>query len=112
MDIRAASLALHYRLQGKLEMVSRCPIQTQEDLSLAYTPGRGRPLPWRFKRTCLSFQLTRRRNLVAVITDGSAVLGLGDIGPLAGMPLWKGNAFCSRSLPGWTRFPSVWTPRT
>ena len=49
MDIRAASLALHYRLQGKLEMVSRCPIQTQEDLSLAYTPGVAQP--WRFKRT-------------------------------------------------------------
>ncbi len=51
MDIRAASLALHYRLQGKLEMVSRCPIQTQEDLSLAYTPRCGRPPAWRFKRT-------------------------------------------------------------
>ena len=100
MDIRAASLALHYRLQGKLEMVSRCPIQTQEDLSLAYTPGVAAPCLEIQKAPALSFQLTRRRNLVAVITDGSAVLGLGDIGPLAGMPVMEGKCVLFKEFAG------------
>ena len=100
MDIRAASLALHYRLQGKLEMVSRCPIQTQEDLSLAYTPGVAAPCLESQKDPALSFQLTRRRNLVAVITDGSAVLGLGDIGPLAGMPVMEGKCVLFKEFAG------------
>ena len=100
MDIRAASLALHYRLQGKLEMVSRCPIQTQEDLSLAYTPGVAAPCLEIQKDPALSFQLTRRRNLVAVITDGSAVLGLGDIGPLAGMPVMEGTCVLFKEFAG------------
>ena len=100
MDIRAASLALHYRLQGKLEMVSRCPIQTQEDLSLAYTPGVAAPCLEIQKDPALSFQLTRRRNLVAVITDGSAVLGLGDIGPLAGMPVREGKCVLFKEFAG------------
>ena len=100
MDIRAASLALHYRLQGKLEMVSRCPIQTQEDLSLAYTPGVAAPCLEIQKDPALSFQLTRRRTLVAVITDGSAVLGLGDIGPLAGMPVMEGKCVLFKEFAG------------
>ena len=100
MDIRAASLALHYRLQGKLEMVSRCPIQTQEDLSLAYTPGVAAPCLEIQKDPALSFQLTRRRNLVAVITDGSAVLGLGDLGPLAGMPVMEGKCVLFKEFAG------------
>ena len=100
MDIRAASLALHYRLQGKLEMVSRCPIQTQEDLSLAYSPGVAAPCLEIQKDPALSFQLTRRRNLVAVITDGSAVLGLGDIGPLAGMPVMEGKCVLFKEFAG------------
>ena len=100
MDIRAASLALHYRLQGKMEMVSRCPIQTQEALSLAYTPGVAAPCLEIQKDPALSFQLTRRRNLVAVITDGSAVLGLGDIGPLAGMPVMEGKCVLFKEFAG------------
>ena len=100
MDIRAASLALHYRLQGKMEMVSRCPIQTQEDLSLAYTPGVAAPCLEIQKDPALSVQLTRRRNLVAVITDGSAVLGLGDIGPLAGMPVMEGKCVLFKEFAG------------
>ena len=100
MDIRAASLALHYRLQGKLEMVSRCPIQTQEDLSLAYTPGVAAPCLEIQKDPALSFQLTRRRNLVAVITDGSAVLGLGAIGPRAGMPVMEGKCVLFKEFAG------------
>ena len=105
MDIRAASLALHYRLQGKLEMVSRCPIQTQEDLSLAYTPGVAAPCLEIQKDPALSFQLTRRRNLVAVITDGSAVLGLGDIGPLAGMPVMEGKCVLFKEFAGVDEVP-------
>ena len=100
MDIRPASLALHYRLQGKLEMVSRCPIQTKEDLSLAYTPGVAAPCLEIQKDPALSFQLTRRQNLVAVITDGSAVLGLGDIGPLAGMPVMEGKCVLFKEFAG------------
>ena len=79
MDISAESLALHAKLKGKLEVVSRCPIQTQQDLSLAYTPGVAAPCLAIQQDPARSFQLTRRQNLVAVITDGSAVLGLGDL---------------------------------
>ena len=89
MDISQESLALHYKLRGKLEVVSRYPIQTQKDLSLAYTPGVAAPCLEIQKDPAQSFQLTRRQNLVAVITDGSAVLGLGNIGPLAGMPVMR-----------------------
>ena len=89
MDISEESLALHYKLRGKLEVVSRYPIQTQKDLSLAYTPGVAAPCLAIQKDPAKSFQLTRRQNLVAVITDGSAVLGLGNIGPLAGMPVMR-----------------------
>ena len=81
MDISQESLALHYKLRGKLEVVSRYPIQTQKDLSLAYTPGVAAPCLEIQKDPAKSFQLTRRQNLVAVITDGSAVLGLGTSGP-------------------------------
>ena len=87
MDINEQSLDLHYQLQGKIEVVSRKPIQTREDLSLMYTPGVAEPCRVIAKDYEQSFRLTRRSNLVAVITDGSAVLGLGDIGPAAGMPV-------------------------
>ena len=78
MDISEESLALHYKLRGKLEVVSRYPIQTQKDLSLAYTPGVAAPCLEIQKDPAKSFQLTRRQNLVAVITDGSAVLAEGE----------------------------------
>ena len=87
MDINEQSLDLHYQLQGKIEVVSRKPIQTREDLSLMYTPGVAEPCRVIAKDYEQSFRLTRRSNLVAIITDGSAVLGLGDIGPAAGMPV-------------------------
>ena len=91
MDINEQSLDLHYQLQGKIEVVSRKPIQTREDLSLMYTPGVAEPCRVIAKDYGQSFRLTRRSNLVAVITDGSAVLGLGDIGPAAGMPVMEGK---------------------
>ena len=87
MDINEKALNLHYELQGKIEVVSRRSIETREDLSLMYTPGVAEPCRVIAKDYEQSFRLTRRSNLVAVITDGSAVLGLGDIGPAAGMPV-------------------------
>lgn len=105
MDISEESLALHYKLRGKLEVVSRYPIQTQKDLSLAYTPGVAAPCLEIQKDPAKSFQLTRRQNLVAVITDGSAVLGLGNIGPLAGMPVMEGKCVLFKAFGGVDAFP-------
>ena len=105
MDISAESLALHAKLKGKLEVVSRYPIQTQKDLSLAYTPGVAAPCLAIQNDPAQSFQLTRRRNLVAVITDGSAVLGLGNIGPLAGMPVMEGKCVLFKEFAGVDAFP-------
>ena len=105
MDISAESLAFHYELKGKLEVVSRCPIQTQKDLSLAYTPGVATPCLEIQKDPAKSFALTRRQNMVAVITDGSAVLGLGNIGPLAGMPVMEGKCVLFKEFAGVDAFP-------
>ena len=87
MDIRQESLKKHYEWEGKIEVVSRVPINTKEELSLAYTPGVAEPCMEINRDYDKSFELTRRKNLVAVVTDGTAVLGLGDIGPEAGMPI-------------------------
>ena len=105
MDISAESLALHAKLKGKLEVVSRYPIQTQKDLSLAYTPGVAAPCLAIQNDPAQSFQLTRRQNMVAVITDGSAVLGLGNIGPLAGMPVMEGKCVLFKEFAGVDAFP-------
>ena len=91
MDIKEKALQKHYEWGGKLEVISRAPINTREDLSLAYTPGVAQPCLEIAKDPELSYKLTRRSNLVAVITDGTAVLGLGDIGPEAGMPVMEGK---------------------
>lgn len=91
MDYSAKSLELHKQWQGKIEMVCRAPLETRDDLSLAYTPGVAQPCLEIQKDSFKSFELTRRGNLVAVITDGTAVLGLGDIGPEAGMPVMEGK---------------------
>ena len=87
MDVNQESLKLHEELRGKIEVVARRHIETRDDLSLLYTPGVAEPCREIAKDYEKSFTLTRRGNLVAVITDGSAVLGLGDIGPAAGMPV-------------------------
>ena len=91
MDIKQKSLELHKQLKGKLEIKSRVPVRTKEDLSLAYTPGVAEACLEIKKDPSLSYDLTRRWNTVAVITDGTAVLGLGDIGPEAGMPVMEGK---------------------
>ena len=91
MDVNEQSLELHRQLTGKIEVVARKHIETREDLSLMYTPGVAEPCRVIAKDYEQSFRLTRRGNLVAVITDGSAVLGLGDIGPAAGMPVMEGK---------------------
>ena len=91
MDYSAESLKLHYKWQGKIEVTLRAPLETADDLSLAYTPGVAEPCLEIQKDVSKSYDLTRRGNLVAVITDGTAVLGLGDIGPEAGMPVMEGK---------------------
>ncbi len=105
MDIKEKSLKKHYDWQGKIEVIARCPVETREDMSLAYTPG--------VAEACLkikddvnqSFKLTRRSNLVAVITDGTAVLGLGDIGPEAGMPVMEGKCALFKKFADVDAFP-------
>ncbi|MBR2616158.1 MAG: NADP-dependent malic enzyme, partial [Clostridia bacterium] len=91
MDYAKESLKKHYEWQGKIEVVTRTELSTRDDLSLAYTPGVAQPCLEIQKDYEKSFLLTRRGNLVAVITDGGAVLGLGDIGPEAGMPVMEGK---------------------
>ena len=91
MDYAAESLKLHYDWQGKIEVTLRAPLETADDLSLAYTPGVAQPCLEIQKDVSNRYDLTRRGNLVAVITDGTAVLGLGDIGPEAGMPVMEGK---------------------
>ena len=91
MDYASESLKRHYDWKGKIEVVCRCPAENKEDLSLAYTPGVAQPCLEIQKDVNKSYELTRRSNLVAVVTDGTAVLGLGDIGPEAGMPVMEGK---------------------
>ena len=91
MDYAKKSLRLHGEWKGKIEMVTRVPVKTKDDLSLAYTPGVAQPCLEIQKDINKSYELTRRWNMAAVITDGSAVLGLGDIGPEAGMPVMEGK---------------------
>ena len=105
MDIREKSLKKHYEWGGKIEVISRAPINTREDLSLAYTPGVAEPCLEINKDYNKSFELTRRHNLVAVITDGTAVLGLGDIGPEAGMPVMEGKCALFKAFADVDAFP-------
>lgn len=105
MNINEAALQLHYDLKGKIEVVSRKHITTREELSLVYTPGVAEPCRQIAADYEKSFQLTRRSNLVAVITDGTAVLGLGDIGPAAGMPVMEGKCALFKEFGNVDAFP-------
>ena len=105
MDIRKESLKKHYEWRGKLEIKSRAPVTNREELSLAYTPGVAEPCLEIQKDYGKSFELTNRWNTVAVITDGTAVLGLGDIGPEAGMPVMEGKCVLFKEFAGVDAFP-------
>ena len=105
MDYRAESLRLHEEWKGKIEVVCTVPLEDREDLSLAYTPGVAQPCLEIREHPERSFDLTRRHNLCAVITDGSAVLGLGDIGPEAGMPVMEGKCALFKAFGDVDAFP-------
>ena len=105
MDYAKASLEKHYEWKGKIEVIATVPVESKEDLSLAYTPGVAQPCLEIEKDISKSYELTRRHNLCAVITDGSAVLGLGDIGPEAGMPVMEGKCVLFKAFGDVDAFP-------
>ena len=105
MDYAKESLRLHGQWRGKIEVISKVPLATKEDLSLAYTPGVAQPCLEIQKDINKSYELTRRHNLCAVITDGSAVLGLGNIGPEAGMPVMEGKCALFKAFGDVDAFP-------
>ena len=105
MDYAKESLRLHEEWKGKIEVIATVPVANKEDLSLAYTPGVAQPCLEIQKDIEKSYELTRRHNLCAVITDGTAVLGLGDIGPEAGMPVMEGKCVLFKAFGGVDAFP-------
>ena len=105
MNYAEESLRLHGQWRGKIEVISTVPCKTREDLSLAYTPGVAQPCLEIQKDVNKSYELTRRHNLCAVITDGTAVLGLGDIGPEAGMPVMEGKCALFKAFADVDAFP-------
>ena len=105
MDYKKVALEKHAEWGGKIGVVPRCPVKTAEDLSIAYTPGVAEPCLEISKDVNLSYKYTRRSNLVAVITDGTAVLGLGDIGPEAGMPVMEGKCVLFKTFGDVDAFP-------
>ena len=105
MDYMKESLRLHEEWKGKIEVIATVPVESKEDLSLAYTPGVAQPCLEVQKDVDKSYELTRRHNLCAVITDGTAVLGLGDIGPEAGMPVMEGKCVLFKAFADVDAFP-------
>ena len=105
MNYAEESLKKHYEWKGKIKVVTDIPVKTSEDLSLAYTPGVAEPCLEIQKDVNKSYELTRRWNLCAVVTDGTAVLGLGDIGPEAGMPVMEGKCVRFKAFGDVDAFP-------
>ena len=105
MDYAKESLRLHEEWKGKIEVIAKVPVETKDDLSLAYTPGVAQPCLEIQKDVDRSYDLTRRHNMCLVVTDGSAVLGLGDIGPEAGMPVMEGKCVLFKAFGGVDAFP-------
>ncbi len=105
MDYAKESLRMHEEWRGKIEVISTVPVKTREDLSLAYTPGVAQPCLEIQKDINKSYELTRRHNMCLVVTDGTAVLGLGDIGPEAGMPVMEGKCVLFKEFGGVDAFP-------
>ncbi len=105
MDIKEKALKAHADWKGKIEVISRAPLNDKDDLSVAYTPGVAEPCLKISENVDLSYEYTRRHNLVAVVTDGTAVLGLGDIGPEAGMPVMEGKCVLFKTFGDVDAFP-------
>ena len=105
MNYNELSLNMHEKHQGKLEVVSKVPVKNREDLSVAYTPGVAEPCRKIAAKKSDVYRYTAKRNLVAVVTDGTAVLGLGDIGPEAAMPVMEGKAILFKEFGGVDAFP-------
>jgi len=105
MDFYAESLKLHEKHRGKIEVTSKVPVKTKEDLSLAYSPGVAEPCRQIHKNPADIYKYTSKGNMIAVITDGSAVLGLGNIGPAAGLPVMEGKAILFKEFGGVDAFP-------
>lgn len=105
MDYAKESLRLHQEWKGKIQVVSTVPVMTKEDLSLAYTPGVAQPCLEIKENINKSYELTRRWNMCLVVTDGTSVLGLGDIGPEAAMPVMEGKCVLFKSFGDVDAFP-------
>ena len=112
MDNKEKALLCHKEWNGKLETVAKSKVKTREDLAIAYTPGVAEPCKVIAEDKTAAYTYTWKANTVAVVSDGSAVLGLGNIGPYAAMPVMEGNVYYSKNLEMLTLYRSVWTPRT
>ena len=112
MTISEKALSMHEKWNGKLETISKTPVKSREDLAIAYTPGVAEPCRKIAENKEDAYRYTMKANTVAVISDGSAVLGLGNIGPHAAMPVMEGKAVLFKDSAASMPFLSVWTHRT